>query len=86
MQLKDTIQLMNSENYKDRFVAEYLQLIVRIKGLEKMLVKYRCGKLNFTPKCSYELLKAQLKTMEDYKFYLEIRAKIEGIELRGYKI
>lgn len=86
MQLKDTIQLMNSENYKDRFVAEYLQLIVRIKGLEKMLVKYRYGKLNFIPKCSYELLNAQLKTMEDYKFYLEIRAKIEGIELGGYKI
>ena len=31
--LKDTVELMNSEDYRDRFVAEYKQLVIRYKGL-----------------------------------------------------
>ena len=30
MELKDTIELMNSENYKDRFKAEYYQTKIRM--------------------------------------------------------
>lgn len=37
MELKDTIDLMLSDNYKDRLRAEYMQLVIRRKKLEKHL-------------------------------------------------
>ena len=40
MELKETIELMNSDNYVDRFIAEYRQLEVRRNGLYRMLNKY----------------------------------------------
>ena len=52
MELKDTIELMTSENYKERFKAEYLQLKIRVEGLRKMLIKWDAGKLDFTPAMS----------------------------------
>ena len=38
MELKDTIELMNSNDYKERFKAEYLQAKIRYDKLEKMLI------------------------------------------------
>lgn len=81
MELERLIELMKSEDYKDRFRAEYYQLEDRIDKLVNMLEKYKAGTLNFTPSCSYELLSYQLQTMNAYKRVLEERAKIEGIEL-----
>lgn len=81
MELKDTIELMNSENYKERFKAEYLQIKIRYDKLHKMLVKYEAGTLDFEPKCSLELLKEQKMYMGNYLRTLEIRAEIENIEL-----
>ena len=81
MELKETIELMNSDNYVDRFIAEYRQLEIRRNGLYKMLKKYKKGELDFTPICSYDLLNGQLKSMDLYSEYLMERALIEGIEL-----
>lgn len=81
MELKDTIEMMQSSDYKERFKAEYEQLRIRINGLEKMLEKYKKGTLNFTPSCSYDLLNGQLKSMKLYSSYLEERAEIEKIQL-----
>ena len=81
MELKETIELMNSDNYVDRFIAEYRQLEIRRNGLYKMLKKYKKGQLDFTPTCSYDLLNGQLKSMDLYSEYLMERALIEGIEL-----
>lgn len=81
MELERLIELMKSEDYKDRFRAEYYQLEDRIDKLVNMLEKYKAGTLNFTPSCSYELLSYQLQTMNAYKRVLEERAEIEGIEL-----
>ena len=81
MELERLIELMKSEDYKDRFRAEYYQLEDRIDKLENMLEKYKAGTLNFTPSCSYELLSYQLQTMNAYKRVLEERAEIEGIEI-----
>ena len=81
MDLERLIELIKSEDYKDRFRAEYYQLEDRIDKLENMLEKYKAGTLNFTPSCSYELLSYQLQTMNAYKRVLEERAEIEGIEL-----
>lgn len=81
MELKDTIDLMNSDDFRDRFVAEYCQTKIRYEKLHKMLIKYEAGTLNFEPKCSLELLSEQAKHMGLYLKCLEIRAEIEGIEL-----
>lgn len=81
MELERLIELMKSEDYKDRFRAEYYQLEDRIDKLSNMLEKYKAGTLNFTPSCSYELLSYQLQTMNAYKRVLEERAEIEGIEI-----
>ena len=81
MNLNDTISMMESEDFKERFKAEYYQTKIRYERLHKMVVKYEAGTLNFTPKCSLELLKEQKKNMGMYLYCLEVRAEIEGIEL-----
>ena len=81
MELERIIELMKSEDYKDRFKAEYYQLEDRATKLGNMLEKYKAGTLNFTPSCSYDLLNSQLKAMNEYLKYLMIRADIEGIKL-----
>ena len=81
MELKDTVKLMESTDFKDRFKAEYYQLKTRMIGLAKMLENYKNGTLKFTPKCSYDLLNGQFKAMDMYVSYLEERAVIENIEL-----
>jgi hypothetical protein len=81
MKLNETVQMMNSEDYKERFKAEYLQLKIRMDGLGAMLGKYKNGKLAFTPSCSYDLLNGQLKAMDMYASYLEERAEIEDIDI-----
>lgn len=80
--LQDTISLMNSGDFKERFQAEYFQLKIRYTGLKAMLEKYKAGTLAFQPKCSYELFLTQLIYMEGYMKVLEERANIEDIELR----
>ncbi len=82
MELKDTVEMMNSSDFKERFKAEYLQAKIRYDKLDDMTVKYEAGTLNFTPNCSLELLKEQKKHMGCYIRCLKIRAEIEGIELK----
>lgn len=79
MELKDTIELMTSPYYNDRFTAEYVQLDIRINKLQAMLEKYKNNQLDFVPSCSYELLSKQLEAMIKYKDCLLERANIEGI-------
>ena len=81
MNLIDTIDMMDSEDYKERFRAEYFQLENRINGLSSMLDKYRKGTLNFTPKSTLKMLDGQFNAMKMYKTHLEERAKLEGISL-----
>lgn len=82
MELKDTVDLMTSADYKERFRAEYFQLQARITGLSNMLEKYKAGTLTFKPSCSFDLLNGQLKSMKMYASYLEERAVIEDVNLK----
>ena len=79
--LKDTVDLMNSNDFKDRFKAEYYQTKIRYDKLHAMIIKYEAGTLSFTPNCSLELLKHQASMMGQYLYDLEVRAEIEQIEL-----
>lgn len=81
MELKDTVELMNSEDYKDRFKAEYLQTKIRCEKLHMMLVKLDAGMLEFAITCPAINLKQQERAMQEYLKTLEIRAVIEGIDL-----
>ena len=81
MKLTDTIEMMNSVDFKERFRAEYFQLTNRIDGLNNMLNDYRAGTFKFTPKCSIKLLDGQMRSMIIYRTHLEERAKIENISL-----
>lgn len=81
MELLDTVKLMESDDYKERFKAEYLQTKIRYDKLLKMIVKYESNTLDFEPSCSIELLKKQASIMGQYLYCLEMRAEIEGIEL-----
>ena len=81
MDLNDTIELMSSSDYKDRFKAEYYQTKIRHDKLNKMIVKYEAGTLNFTPDCPIGLLKAQRNAMDNYLYALEVRAETEKIDL-----
>ena len=79
--LSETVELMNSSDYRERFVAEYEQLVIRYKGLQRMLDKWRHDELDFKPTCPLSTYKLQLRAMEDYIAVLEVRAVMEGIVL-----
>lgn len=81
MELKDTVDLMNSEEYKDRFKAEYLQTKIRYDKLHQMLVKWDAGTLDFTPTCTKSQLLIQKRYMGEYLNILEVRAEVEGIDI-----
>ena len=81
MELKDTVALMNSEDYKERFKAEYFQTKIRYEKLKAMTTKYEAGTLNFEPKCSLDLLSDQQHYMGQYLHCLEMRAELEGIDI-----
>ena len=81
LDLLDTIGMMASADYKERFKAEYYQTKIRYMKLHQMCIKYEAGTLDFKPTCSLELLKEQKAAMGRYLGVLEVRAEIEGIKL-----
>lgn len=81
MELKDTIAMMQSADYKERFEAEYHQNVIRYEKLKAMLEKWDKGELNFSPTCPRSTYNMQIKAMTDYIAVLEARAVMEGIEL-----
>lgn len=85
MELKETVELMNSEDYKERFVAEYHQVKIRYEKLKnfcnKIEVETMLGKEVTKHDCPLELLREQQKYMGLYLSVLEKRALIENVEL-----
>lgn len=85
-ELKDTIRLMTSDDYKERFVAEYYQTLIRYRKLEEITIKYEAHTLDFEPECGVELLREQLRHMGNYIRCLKIRAEIEGIDISALNV
>ena len=81
MELRDTVDMMNSDDYKDRFKAEYHQTKIRYTKLHQMLVKHEADVLDFKPTCPIAKFQEQKRYMGEYLRCLEVRAAIEGIEL-----
>lgn len=92
-ELRETVDLMNSGDYKERFIAEYWQTKIRYEKLKafnnKIEAAYRtdceqCGDRKVEmPKhdCPADLLREQQNRMGEYLHILEVRAEIEGIDL-----
>ena len=85
MNLKETVDLMLSEDYKERFKAEYWQTKIRYEKLKNF-----CDKVDVSmimdievPKhnCPVHLLRQQQHNMGEYLHTLELRAIIENIDL-----
>ena len=85
MELKETVELMNSVDYKDRFIAEYHQVKIRYEKLKnfcnKIEVETMLGKEVTKHDCPLELLREQQKYMGLYLSVLEKRALIENVVL-----
>ena len=96
MEFKDTIAMMMSEDYKERFKAEYYQTKIRYERLKAFNNKIEAARrTSFAdygekdkktvpmPKhdCPDDMLLQQQRAMDEYLHILEVRAVIEGIEL-----
>ena len=78
-QLEDTVTLMCSDDYKDRFKAEYYQVLYRVVKLAHILDTW--DTLEFTPVCPKSLLEDQEHAMRHYLQVLLQRARVEDIDL-----
>ena len=86
--LSQTAELMSSEDYKERFIAEYAQIAIRTKRLSRVLksIEDKTDPDCFTPTCPIEKLAEQLCYMQNYLWVLEERAFIEDIDLPEVEI
>lgn len=80
-ELSQTVNMMISSDYKERFRAEYAQVCIRYQKLKAMLEKWDAGELNFNPTCPRSTYNMQIKAMTDYIAVLEARAVMENIVL-----
>lgn len=85
-ELKDTVALMTSADYKERFAAEYYQLETRYLKLLAMCEKWDKGELNFTPTCSRETYAIQLHYMHEYLDSLITRAILENVDIEADEV
>ena len=84
--LKDTISLMLSDDYRERFKGEYWQTKIRYEKLKDFCNRIEAANmaLNVAEQrhdCPFWLLRQQKKKMGKYLYTLEIRALHEGIDL-----
>lgn len=75
MELKDTVWMMESNDYRLRLQAEYLQLKIRLIKLTSAL------SLMNTDTKQYQLMKTQHNVMLQYQTILLARLEDEGINL-----
>lgn len=90
MEFNDTVEQMQSADYKERFKAEYWQTKIRYERLKAFNNKIKAAestKLMSNPvempehDCPYDMLMRQQSVMGEYLHILEVRAIIEGVEL-----
>lgn len=76
-ELKDTVELMLSDDWKDRLKAEIYQCQIRREALSKFMTRINKDDPEF------ELLNSQLVHMIDYEVDLTNRASAFGLELES---
>lgn len=76
--LKETVNLMLSDKWEDRLIAEYWQTKIRYEKLHKRLISNDAG-IEYTLEA--DSLRRQKQLMGEYLYALEVRAAIKGINL-----
>ena len=89
--LKETVDMMLSQDYKERFKAEYWQTKIRYEKLKNLNTKIEAALISGpdlkkrVPEpahdCPLPLLREQQRVMGEYLHQLELRAAFESIEL-----
>lgn len=92
MELKDTIEAMNSGSFKERMKAEYWQTKIRYEKLkefnngieaeERMKADGRPAE-HYVHTCPSSILREQQAIIGQYLHILEVRAKMENIDLKS---
>lgn len=76
--LKETVDLMLSDKWEDRLIAEYWQTKIRYKKLHELLVKHDAGKEYLLEP---DTMRRQAQIMGEYLYHLEVRAALKGVNL-----
>lgn len=76
MELKDTVDLMLSDDWKDRLKAEYMQCLIRIRKLQAALHQNQMGSWE------REVLTQQMHAMCGYCGVLASRVLQNGISIQ----
>lgn len=81
--MEKTGEMMMSNDYRERFVAEYAQTKMRYEKLKKFCDRIEASKITGKDEplhdCPYSLLREQQRIMGKYLHVLELRAVIEDI-------
>ena len=85
MKLVETVNLMCSRDFKDRFIAEYAQLVIRLSKLDAALNNPSAARFEIDD-IARDLMLKQRDAMGSYKTCLEKRADILGIDLSNYSM
>ena len=84
--LSATVSCMTSDDYKERFLAEYIQTKIRYERLKDLCDRIEasfitCGRIpEPVHTCHLGLLRQQQRAMGEYLHVLELRGIIEGID------
>ena len=84
--LQETVYAMTSDDYKQRFIAEYAQATIRANKLSDVINRYFNDTLDFKLECGVWLLVEQYMVMKHYIEILQKRAEIENIDLTTIEI
>lgn len=79
MQLDKTVDMMLSDDYQDRFRAEYHQVLYRRNKLQKEIKEMPEHKNNADHRV---MMQWQLRVMDDYIYVLKKRAELDRISLK----
>ena len=87
IELKDTVEHMTSDDYKERFIAEYQQTKIRYEKLKRFCNRIEAAQIKGITgpehDCPLPLLREQQSAMGNYLRILELRAEIENINIWG---
>ena len=81
MDFESTVVGMLSDDYEERFVAEFQQLKIRLEALKRFIGDVEHKKADVELRCPLALLKMQAAQMQKYLNAMIIRAYYEEIEL-----
>ena len=88
MKLDETVNLIcinDFNDFKDRFIEEYIQLVIRLSKLDAVLNNTSDTRFEVDDTTRALMLK-QRDSMESYKACIEKRADILGIDLDNYSM